>query len=240
MALNLSTEGLARASSRRPWTTIGIWVLVFVIALVLVVSFLEDGLTTEFNPTNNPESKRGDDLLEERLRSPTGTNEVVIIQSDTFDIDDAEFERFVTDLSGKIAELGPDIIRVDTLANFYQGRNGFLVSEDRHTTIIPFTMAGDFDDASDTIEEVVDGAKGDSDFKVLITGQATVGLDFREVADEGLQKGETFGVPIALLILVVVLGAIVAALIPLIPNPPEDTDGRREESGRGVRELQGK
>ena len=24
------------------------------------------------------------------------------------------------------------------------------------------------------------------------------------------------------------------------PNPPKDTDGRREESGRGVRELQGK
>ena len=180
---------------------------------------MEDGLTTEFTPTNTPESKRGDNLLEERLRGPTGTNEVVIMQSDTFDIDDAEFERFVTDLSGKIAELGPDIIRVDTLANFYQGRNDFLVSEDHHTTIIPFTMAGDFDDASDTIEEVVevvDGAKGDSDFKVLITGQATVGLDFREVADEGLQKGEAFGVPIALLILVVVLGAIVVALIPLI------------------------
>ena len=28
--------------------------------------------------------------------------------------------------------------------------------------------------------------------------------------------------------------------IPLNPNPPKDTDGRREESGRGVRELQGK
>ena len=26
----------------------------------------------------------------------------------------------------------------------------------------------------------------------------------------------------------------------LSPNPPKDTDGRREGSGRGVRELQGK
>ena len=26
----------------------------------------------------------------------------------------------------------------------------------------------------------------------------------------------------------------------VVPNPPKDTDGRREESGRGVRELQGK
>ena len=30
MALNLSTESIARASSRRPWTTIGIWVVVFI------------------------------------------------------------------------------------------------------------------------------------------------------------------------------------------------------------------
>ncbi len=30
------------------------------------------------------------------------------------------------------------------------------------------------------------------------------------------------------------------ALEGLSPNPPKDTDGRREESGRGVRELQGK
>ncbi len=34
-----------------------------------------------------------------------------------------------------------------------------------------------------------------------------------------------------------------ASMVPpmmLTPNPPKDTDGRREESGRGVRELQGK
>ncbi len=35
------------------------------------------------------------------------------------------------------------------------------------------------------------------------------------------------------------VGALFFALV-LSPNPPKDTDGRREESGRGVRELQGK
>ena len=33
---------------------------------------------------------------------------------------------------------------------------------------------------------------------------------------------------------------VVAVAYSLNPNPPKDTDGRREESGRGVRELQGK
>ena len=93
------------------------------------------------------------------------------------------------------------------------------MSEDRRTMIMPFTMAGDVDDASDHIEEVadvVDGFKGTPGFKVLMVGQATVGLDFQEVAQEGLLKGEIFDVPIALIILLLVLGAVVAAVIPLI------------------------
>ena len=36
------------------------------------------------------------------------------------------------------------------------------------------------------------------------------------------------------------LAASLTNLALLNPNPPKDTDGRREESGRGVRELQGK
>ena len=38
---------------------------------------------------------------------------------------------------------------------------------------------------------------------------------------------------------VAILSMICAALV-LNPNPPKDTDGRREDSGRGVRELQGR
>ena len=106
-----------------------------------------------------------------------------------------------------------------TLLNYFQTPAEFLVSQDRHTMIMPFTMAGDVDDASDHIEEVadvVDGFKGTAGFKVLMAGQATVGQDFQEVGQEGLLKGEVFGVPIALIILLLVLGAVVASVIPLI------------------------
>ena len=37
-----------------------------------------------------------------------------------------------------------------------------------------------------------------------------------------------------------VFGDMVDTFEYVSPNPPKDTDGRREESGRGVRELQGK
>ncbi len=216
---HLSPGHIARQSAKRPWVTIGLWVLTVVIAIVLVGSFLDDGLTTKFTFTNSPESKKGFDLLEERLRGPIGTKEVVIVRSEASTVDDPAFQQFVVSLFGKLVALGPEIIRDGTLTNYYQGKAEYLVSQDRHTTIIPFTMAGDFDDGSENIDPViraVEGAKGQEGFKVLITGQSTVNRDFREVADENLQAGEAFGVPIALIILVLVFGALVAALVPIV------------------------
>ena len=218
-ARKLSPERITRLTARRPWVTIGLWVALVVIALFLVATLLSDGITTKFDFTNVPESKRADNLLEEKLHRPKGTNEVVIIQSDTLTVNDPEFAQFAEGLFAKIAALGPEVIREGTLTSYYLSDASFLVSLDLRTIIIPFTMAGDFVDSTDNIErviEVVEEAKIQSEFKVLITGQATVGTDFEEAAQEGLLKGEMFGVPIALIILVVVFGALVAALIPVV------------------------
>ena len=218
MSVNLSTESIARASSRRPWTIIGIWVVLFVIAIFLRASLFTDVITTEFAITNDPESSVGKKLIEEKLTGPKGTNELVIVQSQESTVDDSEFQQIVNSIHADVSALGPNIIRPQTLLNYFQTPAEFLVSQDRHTLIMPFTMAGDVDAASEHIEEVVDvvdGHKGDPNFKVLLVGQATLGLDFQEVAQEGLLKGEIFGAPIALIILILVLGAVVAALIPL-------------------------
>ena len=219
MVLNLTTEGIARRCAGRPWTTIGIWVMVFAVGAFLFGTLLRDVETTKFVFVNSPESKKGMDLLEERLTGPIGTNEIVVVQSQPQTVDDPEFQQVVTNLTEQILTLGSEVIRPATLLNYYQTGVESLVSEDRHTTIIPFTMAGDFDDASDNIKDVVEvvgAAQGQADFKVLITGQATGGLDNRELGQEDLMKGEVVGVPIALIILILVLGAVVAALVPLV------------------------
>ena len=212
-------ETLALRSARRPWITIGIWVLVLLIAVALRVTLFDDAITTEFAPTSNPDSKRADDLIEDRLSGPKGTNEVIIVRSETLTVDAPAFQGFVEELFGKVASLGPEVIKPGTFTNYYLTEADFLVSEDRRTTIMPLTMAGEFDDASDNISmviDIVDEAQGEAGFKVLITGQATVGQDFEELATEGLLKGEVFGVPIAIIILILVFGALVAALVPII------------------------
>ncbi len=89
MAMNLSTEALARASGRRPWITIGVWVAALVAALVLTGTLLVDALGMEQYATNTPESRQAYHLLEERLGSPADTiDEMIIVRSTTFTVDD--------------------------------------------------------------------------------------------------------------------------------------------------------
>ena len=219
MFSSLSTEALARGSARRPWLVVALWVLTIVVAIVLISTLLEGALTTQFVFTNEPESQRGLDLIEELRGLPFSTNEVVIVRSETMTVDDPEFRQAVEGVVGDLQALGPGVIRQETLVSFYQTGLPFLVSADRRATLVPFTMAGNFDDATDNIEQVVGvvtQADVADDLEVLITGQATAGKDFQEVGQEGLLRGEMFGVPIALIILALVFGALAAAVLPII------------------------
>src|SRR3970282_807422 len=81
MALHLSTEPLPRASARRPWLVVAAWGAVFAVSVALIFNLLSDALTNEFGFTGNPDSKRADTLLEERLRGPQEVNEIVIVRS---------------------------------------------------------------------------------------------------------------------------------------------------------------
>ena len=180
---------------------------------------LPDALTTEFAYINNPESKRADKLLEERLRSgePRHANEVVVVQSDTLTVDDPAFQQRVEAVYAEIVGLGPEIIK--SAVNYYQAPAPNFVSEDRRTTIIPVVMEGDFDDATTNVEEVlhvVTEANGVDGFKVLMAGESSIAFESNTVVEEDLVKGETIGGLIALVILMLVIGTIIAGFIPLI------------------------
>lgn len=215
----MSTEGIARFSAERRWWVVGAWVVLLAVAMVFMTTLLSDALTTQFVFTNTPESQRGVDLIEEMRGLPLSTNEVVIVRSDAMTIDDPVFENAVTDLSSRLMGLVPDVIRQDTLLDYPHTGLPFLLAKGRRTTMIPFTMAGDFDDATGNIEkviEVVGDFRPPPGVEVLITGQATVGRDYQEVGQKGIEKGEIFGVPVAMVILALVFGTIAAALVPIV------------------------
>ena len=210
------TEFLARISARRPWVTIGVWVALVVIALALIRTLLPSATTTEFRLGSSYESQRASAALEEKLRGPKPLSELVIVQSMSLTVDDPAFRAKVEAVHAQITALGPDKVQLGL--HYYLTNDPFLVSPDRRTTILSFALAGDFEEATENVEEVihvVQEADGADDFRVLIGGDASVAYENIELSAEDLEKGERFGIPVALIILLALFGAVVATLLPL-------------------------
>jgi RND superfamily putative drug exporter len=214
--MRLSPQGVARWSAKRRFTVIGIWVGLLVVGGLLISRYLSGALTTQAEFTNNPDSKQAQQLLEQRLAGPRRANEVVIVRSESKTVTDPQFKAYVQRLVGDLDALGPAVVQQAT--DPYRAGNRF-VSQDRHATLIPVTMAGTLDDADKNIDKVLDRtlhAQHPDGVRVWVAGEATAAKDANTIAEEDLQQGETIGIVAALVILVVVFGALAAAVVPVV------------------------
>jgi putative drug exporter of the RND superfamily len=214
--MRLSPQGVARWSARRRFTVIGIWVVLFLVGGLLTSMYLSGALTTQAQFTNNPDSKQAQTLLEQRLSGSRRANEVVIVRSESLTVNDPQFKAYVARLKGDLEALKPAVVQ--QAVDPYQAGNR-LVSHDQHAILIPVTMAGTLDDADKNIDQVLDKtlhAPHPQGFKVWVAGEATAAKDSNTIAEQDLRKGETIGIVAALVILMVVFGAVAAAAVPIV------------------------
>ena len=218
------TESLARISSRRPWVTIGIWLVVALVAVGISGQLLPTATTTELRIIprfSEVESVTVNDLLDGSAIEPPPA-EVVIVHSETLTVDDAAFQAKVEEVTSELRALGPDIVQGG--ANYYEVLASSpldslaLVSTDRRSAIVALQMTGTLGKALENVEEVihvVEEADDRDGFDVLVVGDASSRFEQAELSAMDLEQGERIGLPVALLILLVLFGAVVAALIPI-------------------------
>jgi len=216
--MRLNPESVARASSRRPWTVIGVWVTVLVIAGMLSSAMLADVLSADFDFTDHPESKQAEQLLEERLRGEKNFTELLVVTSETVTVDDPVFISYIDDLEAAAIGLGPEIVIEQSVVDHRMIPS--FVSTDGRTSLVAVTLANtDLDEAATdaaTLGKAAHGVPRPEGFAVVLAGQGTAENDAIALADETLQKGETIGVAVALIVLLIVIGGVVAAILPIV------------------------
>ena len=210
------TGFLARICAKRPWVTVGAWIALVVIAGLLIQSLFASATTTELVLSGSAESARASQLLEDRLRGPEPLVEIVIVQSDSLTVDDPEFQAKVESVFHEVMALGGATVVFGR--NYYQEGDATLVSADRQTTIMEVVLAGTFDEAAVNVEHIIDVVKeadAADDFRVLVGGTASISFETNELSQHDLEQGERFGLPVALIILLVLFGTVIAALLPI-------------------------
>jgi putative drug exporter of the RND superfamily len=191
---------------------LAVWGAVALVGCVLIGGLLETALSSEGDVTSNPESKQAQDLIDERSPEREALDEVVIVRSEEVTVTSPAFTERVESL---VEELGGSD-SVEEVSSYLDPRGEVLVSSDAHATILPVVLAGEEEEGIEDVVEIVQRADGTAGFAVDITGEFTVGRDFEEVSAEDLQKGELqFGLPAAMIILLLVFGTLVGAGIPL-------------------------
>ncbi len=204
------TERLARAASRHPWRVFGAWLGAIVVALVFMVVFLPGNLTTDGHVTGNPESRQAERLFYERFPPDrNAVDELIFVRSPKRKVDEPAFKEFVSRLVAQGRATGV----VFHALTYYETHDPSQVSRDRHATLIAVQRRADVDPLLSVVEQD-DGREG---FSVAMTGEGTLDHDFNELSQHDLKSGELqIGLPAALVVLLLVFGAVVAGLVPLL------------------------
>jgi RND superfamily putative drug exporter len=206
--MKFSTQAIAVASARHPWRTIAAWGVVATLALVAIGALLGGALTTEGRPTNNPESERAEDARAQAFPGGSRATEAIVVRSQTHTADSPEFRRFVGTLADELRTL--DGIEVPM-----ESEPASVISRDGRAALGLLTVY-DADYAGDVIATVRE-ADAHPDFEVAVTGEKTREHDFNQLSQDDLKSGELqFGLPAALIILLLVFGGVVAGLVPLL------------------------
>ena len=199
------TERLASAAARHPGRTVGTWIVAVFVAVALSALFLGDALTGEAEQLNNPESEQAYSLLADRLPPTTDgefTTDVVLVRSDSVTIDEPAFQQKLDKLVDRLRST-PGVL--------YVGDEPAAQKE--RAALIQIGLSDEV--AGENVVEAL-RAEDDEPFDLYVTGEWTVERDFQQVSQDDLKKGELqFGLPVALVVLMLVFGAVVAGLVPL-------------------------
>ena len=208
------TERLSRHAALHPKQMLAIWAVIFVLSIASIALLLPSAITTDATVTNDPESQQGYDAIFRHL-PPSGdnVNEVVLVRAPGRDVTtDRQAKLEIQQLVAALQETG----RTAQVRSYFDDGDPGLLSPDKDAAVITIGMGPDAEDGIKDVIDVVEQAdKGP--LEVTITGEFTADDDFLTLSNKDLKEGELFfGLPAALIVLLLVFGAVVAGLIPVL------------------------
>src|SRR5262245_21944044 len=187
------------------------------LAFVLVAFALGGAIGTKTIDPNAPgpgESGRVDEILDDGFKQPAG--ERVLIQSDSLRTDGPAFAAAITDVVAALNSI--DVVQ-NVRSPLVPANDGQL-SDNGHAALVEFDIRGDADKAAEKIDPVLDRVdelqQAHRQFYIGEFGMASAADAVETAFTEDLGKAGLLSLPITLIILLIVFGALVAAGIPLL------------------------
>jgi RND superfamily putative drug exporter len=195
------------------WKTAVFGWLAFVVA-ALAIGQLVGTKQIDQHDTNVGQSRTADHMLRDAGFQADPQTEIVLVQSKTRTVNDPTFRAVVDDVIGAVRSS----TAITELQSPY-GNSG-QISADKHSAMVQWRMKGDNDAATKRIPALTKAtdavAKAHPSFYVGEAGSISSGKAVNDAFNSQLAKAGERSIPLTLLVLLLVFGAIVAAGVPLL------------------------
>ncbi|MFE1441248.1 MMPL family transporter [Streptomyces sp. NPDC058739] len=199
-------------SARHRWAAVGIWVLFVVLAMGLgsAAGMVEVKESDQLKGETHTAAKIVEDV---GIEEPAG--ETVLIQSKDGSVKatDSEFRAAVDAVMKAVDATG----EVTDVRSPYDTKT---ISEDGRSALVQFDMRGASDTAGERVEPVLNAVekvqRDNASLRIEEIGGASMMKTFDDAFGDDFKQAEYSAVPVALGILLIAFGALVAALLPVL------------------------
>jgi len=199
-------------SARHRWAAVGGWLLFVVLALV--IGQAAGRTDVDENRSMPGEINQAATIIDDAgLRD--SASEMVLVQAGGAGgtASDPAFRGAVADVIAAVKATG----QVTAVTSPYDTK---AISADNRSVLVRFDMRGDSDTAADRVQPVLDAVSAvqgqHKDLRIEEFGDASSDKTINDAFGDDFQTAEFSAVPVALAILLIAFGALVAALLPVL------------------------
>ncbi|MGD0996816.1 MAG: MMPL family transporter [Thermoleophilia bacterium] len=202
---------IGRFSYRFRWPVIAVWIVAFVLGLTALPRLHQELKGGGFSNAGAP-AQRALDLMQRRLH--TGLAEIsIVFTSPSLDARGPQFRAAeARALAGVTPATVPGLQTVQTYAS---SGDPTLISSDGKASLANLVFRVPIEQAQQQVGRIQAQLRS-SGLTAYITGDPAVYQALETVSASDLRKAETYALPFALIVLVLVFGSVVAAALPVV------------------------
>ncbi|MDN5696734.1 MAG: MMPL family transporter [Rubrobacter sp.] len=206
-------EALGRLTYRYRWIVIAVWAVIVVGGAFFAPNLSERLKGGGFEGANS-ESEQVQDIMVEEFGSSQAALTIVFEGDGSPEASSEEFQSQIDEALSGVRE----IEEASSVATYSGSGDERFISEGGEDS---YAVVG-FDTSEDETQELVDRVRREvrestpGDIQPYVTGAPAVYLDIQEASNEDIRRAEAYAFPLALVILVVAFGSLVAAGVPVL------------------------
>lgn len=218
----MSLQSLVSFCARRPFVTVGIWVLLMISSGLLSQNYLDSALSGGQGATQDQEFRLAQKLKDEKMndlnpqqQQSSGSSgmedNLLVVTSNVYTFPSDEY---FTSLNGFFIKIQSEIDKFEVDQNIGKVEDYQINPSQDGTTIMisaPFVRGELVGPLIHVTEDF-----SDDNFQYYFIGFESIQYSFAHIAEKDLITGETIGISVALIILALVFGSVTSAIIPVI------------------------